>query len=167
MTLRTRLPVAVALLVLAACAGVQRQKRLQAELDAYRLPKPLEVVWPDALRLVHARGFELVGEDRARIGGEAQGTWGEILSRGYDTRKIGPGRWSAATGQDSRFVQYRIDGADTGDGTCRITYTGIQGDPSGGESHDTFRDTSMELELIEQLDPPAAERIAAAAQGGK
>ncbi len=58
--------------------------------------------------------------------------------------------------------RYRIEGTDTGGGTCRIVFVALYArDELSVE--DSARDYDLELELVRQVEPHAAARIEATA----
>jgi hypothetical protein len=151
-----------ALLVL-ACAAAQREARLRRELDGHRLGQPLAQVWPSALRLLDERGFDLASEDRVSIGKAPLNIAARFLSQARGTRSTRDGRWVAETDLDASDVRYRVEGADTGDGTCRVTFHRLAGSLEGQDVRE-HRDVDLELELVRRVDPAAAAQLTDAAR---
>jgi len=160
---RRSLPLACVTILGLACAGVQREARLRRELDGYRLAQPLAEAWPAALRLLDERGFELASDDRVSIGKAPLSAVGRFLSRARDTRSTRDGRWVAETDHDASDVRYRVEGTDTGGGTCRITFFRIAGSLDVQDEREN-RDVELELELVRRVDPDGAARLADAAR---
>jgi hypothetical protein len=176
---------AAALVVGCASARTARARSdyLKSQLEPFVYPKPLAEVWPDVLRLLHDKGYPLVGNDAVAVGqsenwftnflspgsetrsGSAQGAAGtgflpNLMSRGTK----GEDTWRyLKTGLSKDYRMFRADGVADGDG-CRVVFTAYQGNPgeTGVFISDTARrDFQMELELVRRVDPAAAARIEA------
>ncbi len=143
------------------CAGLRAQRArgsaLHALLESNRIPQPLPRVWPEALKLLAEKDFPLTGADRAAGGQSQQGTWGQLLSPGFETRSTGRG-YQAETGWGEGKVRYRVDGFDTGGGTSRIAYTRIEGSEDG-PNEVLSQDDELSLLLVSRVDPAGAQRI--------
>ena len=149
-----------------ACASIAREARLRHQLAGYQLPWPLAAVWPEALKVVAERGFQLMGDDRALVGQGTQNAWGALLGKGFATRDLGEGRWAAESNVDGEHRRYRIEGTAAGATASVVRFISIQGD-SDGPSESTTRDVSLELDLVRRIDPAAAERMTAPEDGAK
>ena len=159
------LSAALALAGSAGCAGVQagraRTRALEAALDATRLERPLEDVWPEVLRLLIAGGFPLGGAE-----GEAAEQppmfMESIFSRARETSVDGAGRRQLDTHWGPGHVRYHVEGQPTKGGGCRVRFF-VSGESLTEHNHDaeTRRDSEMELALLSRLDPEAAERLRA------
>jgi hypothetical protein len=163
---RTRRVVPAVIALLLGCAVVgqyKRDARMRAELDAHEFQRPLLSAWPEVLRLLNDRGYDLVGGDRVTIGLPAQNRVQNLLSKGFDTREVGGGKIALETDQDGKLRRYRVEGTPTAADRCRIVFHVVQAREDAGQ--DQTRDLSMELALVERLDPDAAERIAAVVEG--
>ncbi len=165
MTARTALAVA-ALVSTAGCAGTQHYAQLKAQVDGYTFAKPIEEVWPDALRFVAGRGFSLVGADRKVLGDEPQSAWGVVFSRGHETHVTGS-QWRAETAMTSQFQRYRILGSKTGPSTCRLEYYLIKSADQASigsldQADAVWRDVELELAFIATIDPDGAAKISRA-----
>jgi hypothetical protein len=163
---RTRRVVPAVIALLLGCAVVgqyKRDARMRAELDAHEFQRPLLSAWPEVLRLLNDRGYDLVGGDRVTIGLPSQNRVQHLLSKGFDTREVGGGKIALETDQDGKLRRYRVEGTPTAADRCRIVFHVVQAREDGGQ--DETRDLSMELALVERLDPDAAERIAAVVEG--
>ncbi|MFL5262201.1 MAG: hypothetical protein ACJ79E_11360 [Anaeromyxobacteraceae bacterium] len=157
-------PALVALLLGCAVVGqYKRDARMRAELDAHEFQRPLLSAWPEVLRLLDDRGYDLVGGDRVTIGLPAQNRVQNLLSKGFDTREVGGGKLALETDQDGKLRRYRVEGTPTAADHCRIVFYVVQAREDGGQ--DQTRDLPIELALVERLDPDAAERIAAVVLG--
>ena len=161
--LRLSLSLACVAIWVLACAGVQREARLRRELDGYRMAQPLAEVWPAALRLLDERGFDLASEDRVTIGKAPLNVAARFLSQARDTRSTRDGRWVAETDLDASDVRYRIEGTDTGGGTCRVTFFRVAGSLDAQDER-VNRDVDLELELVRRIDPAGAVRVSDAAR---
>ncbi|GEJ57091.1 hypothetical protein [Anaeromyxobacter diazotrophicus] len=146
----------------ASLAGAKRESALRRELNGYQLPRPLAAVWPDALRVLSERGVQLVGRDRATVGQPEQNTWGQLLSKGFETREDGGGRWVAESNADGERRRFRVQGTDLGRGTSIVRYVSIQAHPDD-PAEDEARAIDLELALVQRVDPGAAARMLAAA----
>jgi hypothetical protein len=171
--------------VLTGCASAKaaraRSDYLKSELEPFVYRKPLADVWPAVLRLLHDKGYPLVGNDAVAVG-QSENWLTNFLSPGSETRS-GSAEGSAGTGflpnlmsrstkgEDTwRYLKtglskdyrmFRVDGVADGDGS-RVVFTAYQGKPgeTGVFISDTARrDFPMELELVRRVDPAAAARI--------
>ncbi len=152
---------AIALALVAGCAGIKSHYALRQAVDAHRIERPLEVVWPEALKLLADRGYPLVGHDREVAGQRGSGSLLFIFDRGHETRKLEDGRLTAETNYGGQKLRYRVDGTDTGGGTCRVAFVAIQGNIDRADE-DRMDDPRMALDLLRRVEPEAAERIEAA-----
>jgi hypothetical protein len=158
--LRIRPAVGAAFVVVAACASVgaaRREGRLRDELDAYRIEKPLEQVWPEAMRVVLERGYQPVGKDREVVGLAPQGTWGNLLAKGHETQRLGSDGLVLETNQDAEKRRYRVEGRRAGSGS-RVKFVVVQQRPDD-PSEELSRDLDAELELVRRFDPAGAARL--------
>lgn len=142
----------------AALSGQGRATAVKAQLDAYRFQKPIDEVWPVAIRMLANKGWEPIGKDRELIGMAKDGAWSKIL-KGYETRTYGDGTRELQTKEDPTWLRYHLEGADKGNGTCEVRISSLQrhAEPSKGE--DKWRDLQLELELVEMIDAEAAAKI--------
>ena len=163
---------AALLLLAAGCAApaqARRNSRLREALDGYRLHQPLSAVWPAALQVLASHGFELVGADRGVAGQPPAGILQNVTGGGFETTRA-DGGLVLETMEDRRGrfrdnVRYRLEGFDTGGGTSRVVFTAIQRVRDSLDENE-LRDVSMELELVQRLDPEGAARLLAAAGDG-
>ncbi len=167
--LPARAVAAAAVLLLAACALLGGHRSLESRLDTYRYAKPLDEVWPAALRLLADPGFPLSGKDREVGGAKPQGGWDKFFSDGFATREFGPddaGR-VAETGWNKQRLRYRVEGLPVGAGGCQIRFISIKGRVEDPAVDERFRDPEMELDLLSRLDPESADRIASGEETAK
>jgi hypothetical protein len=154
------------LVALSSCSlvsGARREGRLREALDAHRIARPCAEVWPDVLRVVTERGYELAGADRDALGLPARHPWRAALSKGFATRALdGDGR-VLETDADADGHRYRVEGRDTGGG-CQVRFLVVTMRDGPG-SEETGRDAGAELDLLRRADPAAAARVEAAAGG--
>jgi hypothetical protein len=162
MRIRTIHASVVAALVSLSCAGIQRDARLRGELDAHRFQAPLPEVWPAALRLLQERKYPVVGHDRATLGLREANALAQFLAKGHETYATSDGRWVAETDAGPSQLRYRVEGSDTGNGTCRIVFTVLHLDESGATAEES-RDRTMELDLVRRVEPERAEAMIEAA----
>ena len=161
-----------------------RNEYLKGQLEPFVYAKPLPEVWPDVLQLLHEKDYPLVGADAVAVG-QSENWATNFLSPGFETRSGSAqnaggtgflpslfGKSSAKdedswrylkTGMGKNYRMYRVDGVADGDG-CRVVFTAFQGRPGyTGEfnTNDSWRDFTMELDLLRRVDPEAAARIEA------
>jgi hypothetical protein len=148
------------------CAVVGRFKRdarLRDELDAHRFSRSLDAVWPEALKLLTERDYEVLGRDRAVVGLEEQGSLASFFKKGFETRDLGNGKRALETNPDKRMRRYRVEGTALDADHCRVTFNLVQA-YSQDISEDVDRDIFMELALVERVEPEVAKHIQAAAE---
>ncbi len=146
----------VLLSISGACATTRRDQRLRDQLDAHQFPKPLSEVWPEALRLLAERDYQLVGKDR-EIVGQGEDSAG-ALARGFETREYSGGRRTAETRQNSAEIRYRVEGVTVGGGACRVYFFSLHRTVPDYDKW-SHRDALMELALVQRVEPEVAERI--------
>lgn len=139
-----------------ACATTRRDQRLRDQLDAHQFPKPLSEVWPEALRLLAERDYQLVGKDR-EIAGQ-RGDEGTPLNRGFETRQYSDGRRAAETRPNSAEIRYRVEGVPAGDGACRVYFFALHRAVAEYDKW-SHRDALMELAFVQRVEPEVADRI--------
>jgi hypothetical protein len=164
MPLRAAVALPALLLALSSCSlvsGARREGRLREALEARPLPRPCAAVWPDALRVVAERGYELVGADRDALGLPALHPWRAALSKGFETRALGAGGRVLESGADADGHRYRVEGREAGGG-CEVRFLVVTMRDGPG-SEETGRDAGAELELLRRVDPEAAAAVEAAA----
>ena len=147
-------------------AQLRRDTRLREGLDQHRFRQSLALVWPAAMRLVTEHHFQLVGRDRVAVGEAEQSAWKRLTGGGFQTRRFGDHGFVLETRENAPRVRYRIEGVDTGNGTCRVTFTAVRR-TSEAPSEEKSRDLDMEVELVRRLDPGEAARIIQAADAVK
>ncbi len=140
---------------------MKRDSRLRDQLDAHAFTRPLDAVWPEALRLLSERQYELIGKDRAVVGLPEQGVLGRVFAKGFETRGLGGGKRALETNPDGKMRRYRVEGTDAGNGTSRVLFYLVQAS-SDSPNETEARDLSMELALVNRIEPDVAERIVAA-----
>lgn len=165
--IRASAALAVALVVLAGgCASMRaaraRQQALQTQLDALQLGKPLDEVWPEVRRLLHAQRYGLVGKDAEALGVDVPSGLLTLISVAKETQSNGSGGRFLETGWGPGVLRkrYRAEGIPTAAG-CRVVFTAIPEDMTerGRDAREKARDLEMELLLAWRVDPVAAERI--------
>ena len=138
-----------------SCASMKRDSRLRDELDKHEIQKPLSEVWPAAIRLLAEQQFDLVGNDRAVAG---QPSDSSFLRRGFETREYSDHRRALETMNNAAGLRYRVEGVDIGGRASRVHFFALRrGDPE----YDKWksRDIQMELALVREVEPEAADRM--------
>lgn len=146
----------------AAFALHARAERLQAELDAVAIERPLDELWPVMRRVLAERGFALAGKDREAEGQDGFGLV-ELLSRARESEATPAGGRRLETGWGAGRVRYVAEAVPAEEaGAWRVRYTAIQ-EHLTDKGHDGFarRDPELELEVVRRLDPERAAAIAA------
>lgn len=163
-------PLLATLLALAAsasgCAAVShdgRDARLRRALDGYEIARPLDEVWPRAMQLLAARGYELVGDDRKVVGQSGPSLLGRLLGKGFSTQLVHGVRTLETDWVPEDRRSYRMQGFDSGHGSCRIVYTLVKRDVEIG-TENPVRDVDLELALVQSLAPEDAARLLTAAE---
>lgn len=149
---------------LAGCTASKQYAQVREQLDAYTIARPIAEVWPEALRFVSARGFDLVGADQKVLGDEPGNAWGSIFTKGHETYVSGK-RWESETAMNHEYQRYRIVGIDRGSG-CRIEYYPIASDDPTrnlNQGDVVTRDVELELAFVSTVDPEGAAKISRAA----
>lgn len=159
-----RTPRAVALLVLlagaAGCATAMSQAKLQRELDRARVDRTPAEVWPQVLKFLSDRGFELAGEDRLAVGLPERSRLSEAFALGHGARVLADGASRVSeTGKNSEGVRIRAEGLAVPGGGCRVRLTTLKRDAMNPGVEIEARDVDLELALLGQLDPSAAAQV--------
>ncbi len=154
---------AAALLSGPACksvsAGGNYAASVRDQMRDYKFPKPCEELWVDALKVVAASGFSLVGNDRKLAEQEAQGVISNLLNRGHATTRNDDGMLEAETDSNGQLVRYVVRGKPADKGSCFVNYIEILDDRANSTER-RHRDYDMELKLLATVDPSAAARVA-------
>jgi len=128
----------------------------------YRFPRACEALWVDALKVVAADGFGLVGTDRELAGQEKQGVISNFLNRGHATTRDDDGVFEAESDANGQGLRFLVKGKPAGADGCFVQYLAIKDDRANA-TESRHRDYDKELELLSRIDPPAAARIMDAA----
>ncbi|RKH00856.1 hypothetical protein D7V97_29745 [Corallococcus sp. CA053C] len=161
---------AAALLVVSAlalaftgCAARRQQQFLEDKAQGHVYRKPIVEVWPEALALLKDRGFSMM---KGTEGFEAQTEWLQT---------------SAASSLGTSYARYLVRGYERGPGQSAVEYRrqersesrgaantdGRTSDPMETEpkanSSQMVRDTALEWELLQKVDPDAATALKAEA----
>ena len=157
---------AAVLLVASGCknftAGGAGPAYVRDTMREYRFPKACEALWVDALKVIAAQGFGLVGADRALAGQEKQGVITNFLNRGHATTRDDDGVFEAESDANGQGFRYLVKGKPAGPDGCFVQFYGIQDDRANSTEH-RHRDYDQELLLLARIDPAAAARILEAA----
>ena len=143
----------------AACAAASRQGRLQADLDRIRLERAPAEIWPQVLKFLHERGYQLAGADRKVVGLEKRSSLAEAFSLGHGTRVRADGSRIAETGRNSEGLRIRAEGLALPGGGCRVVLTTLKRDNMNPAMEIETRDLEEEVLLLARLDPVAAAAV--------
>ena len=161
---------AAVLLVASGCksftAGGAGPAYVRDTMREYRFPKACEALWVDALKVVAAQGFGLVGSDRELAGQEKQGVITNFLNRGHATTRDDDGVFEAESDANGQGLRFLVKGKPAGADGCFVQYFGIQDDRANA-TETRHRDYDQELLLLARIDPAAAARILEAADKAK
>ncbi len=163
--------VAVAVLLVASgcknfTAGGAGPAYVRDTMREYRFPRACEALWVDALKVVAAQGFGLVGSDRELAGQEKQGVITNFLNRGHATTRDDDGVFEAESDANSQGLRYLVRGKPAGADGCFVQFYGIQ-DDRANSTETRHRDYDQELVLLSRIDPAAAARVLDAADKAK
>ena len=171
--MRNRNPWTVAVAVLLAAAGCKSftaggpgPAYVRDAMREYRFPKACEVLWVDALKVIAADGFGLVGSDRELAGQEKQGVVSNFLNRGHATTRDDDGIFEAESDANGQGLRFLVKGKPAGTDGCFVQFFGIQDDRTNS-TETRHRDYDKELQLLSKIDPSAAARILDAADRAK
>jgi hypothetical protein len=171
MTRWNRWMVAVAVLVASsACsktiAGGAGPAYVRDTMRDYRFPRACDALWVDALKIIAADGFGLVGTDRELTGQEKQGVITNFLNRGHSTTRDDDGIYEAESDANGQALRFLVKGRPAGADGCFVQYYAIQDDRVNA-TEARHRDFDKELQLLSRIDPAAAARILDAADNAK
>ncbi len=171
--LATWISLVAVLLSATGCASMrladQQRDYYLKEVGTFPYARACLDVWPSVLKLLGGKGYPLEGRDRQYAGQGKQGTFGAIVSQGYETRAVEGGGltvltgWLAAAEGNSR---YEVTGNPAPPSGCAVTFTRISTgtiDPSNDQREIDWR---LQLELLKELQPDAAARIERGAPKG-
>jgi hypothetical protein len=166
MTRAARLLPAVALAALAltgpGCASLSeyraRGKQVRAGLETFRYRQPVEQVWPVVRRLLADRGLTLAGKDAAAVG-QKSSLMSQFSSAAKETRPTPGGGLLLETAWNQDSERWRAE-AEPDAGGLRVVFTRIQlNQQEFGSDGVALRDHDLEFDLLQRIDPDAAERI--------
>jgi hypothetical protein len=163
--MRNRNPWTMAVAVLLAASGCKSftaggagPAHVRDAMREYRFPKACEVLWVDALKVIAADGFGLVGSDRELAGQEKQGVITSFLNRGHATTRDDDGVFEAVSDADGQGLRFLVKGKPAGADGCFVQYFAIQDDRANA-SEARHRDYDKELQLLSMIDPLAAAKV--------
>ena len=160
----------VAVLAASGCkswtAGGAGPAYVRDAMREYRFPRACEALWVDALKVVAADGFGLVGTDRELAGQEKQGVISNFLNRGHATTRDDDGVFEAESDANGQGLRYLVKGKPAGPDGCFVQFYGIQ-DDRVNSTETRHRDYDQELLLLARVDPAAAARVLEAADKAK
>ncbi len=140
-------------------AGGSYAASVRDQMRDYRFPKPCEEVWVDALKILAASSYSLVGNDRKLAEQEAQGVISNLLNRGHATTRDDDGMLEAETDSNGQLIRYIVRGKPAEKGGCYVNYIEIFDDRANSTER-RHRDYDMELRLLATVDPTAAAGVA-------
>jgi len=162
-----RLLPAVAVLAALALAGPgcaslsqyrARGKQLRAGLETFRYRQPIEQVWSVARQLLADRGLALAGRDAAAVG-QKHGVMSQFSSSAKETRSTPGGGLLMETAWNQDGVRWRAEAVPEAGG-LRVVLTRITiNQQEFGTDGVTLRDYELEFDLLQRIDPDAAEAI--------
>lgn len=139
-------------------AGGGYAASVRDQMRDYAFPKPCEELWVDALKVLAASSYSLVGNDRKLAEQEAQGVVSNLLNRGHATTRSDEGVLEAETDSNGQLIRYIVRGKPAEKGGCYVNYIEIIDDRANSTER-RHRDYEMELKLLATVDPSAAARI--------
>jgi hypothetical protein len=140
----------------AACAASARQANLRQKLDEASAARPPADVWPEVVRFLNDRGYELVGKDRELARLSPQSAIRHAMALGYETRIGKDGSRTLETNPSIEGVRIRAEGRALPGERCRVFLTALRRDDLNITDEKASRDLQLELALLERLDPVAA-----------
>ncbi|GMU00691.1 hypothetical protein KH5H1_48110 [Corallococcus caeni] len=158
------LVVSVLALAFSGCAARRQQAYLEDKAMGHVYRKPIAEVWPAAVALLQQKGFSLM---KGQTGFEATTEW--LMT-------------SAPSSLGTAYARYHVRGTERGPGQCSVEFrrqdrseSRAADDTSGrgkdmGESavgagnSQMKRDSELEWELLQKVDPDAASALQAEAK---
>ncbi|GMU05023.1 MULTISPECIES: hypothetical protein [Corallococcus] len=158
------LVVSVLALAFSGCAARRQQAYLEDKAMGHVYRKPIAEVWPAAVALLQEKGFSLM---KGQTGFEATTEW--LMT-------------SAPSSLGTAYARYHVRGTERGPGQCSVEFrrqdrseSRAADDTSGrgkdmGESavgagnSQMKRDSELEWELLQKVDPDAASALQAEAK---
>jgi hypothetical protein len=153
---------AAAVLAASGCrnltAGGAGPAHVRDAMREYRFPRACEELWVDALKVIAADGFGLVGSDRELTGQPKQGVISNFLSKGHATTLDDDGTFEAESDANGQGLRFLVKGKPAGKDGCFVQYFAIQ-DDKANSTEARHRDYDKELQLLSRIDPMAAAKI--------
>ncbi|RKH60663.1 hypothetical protein [Corallococcus aberystwythensis] len=158
------LVVSVLALAFSGCAARRQQAYLEDKAMGHVYRKPIAEVWPAAIALLQEKGFSLM---KGQQGFEATTEW--LMT-------------SAPSSLGTAYARYHVRGSERGPGQCAVEIRrqdrseSRAADNTDGRSKETGessvgagnsqmrRDSEMEWELLQKVDPDAASALKAEAK---
>jgi hypothetical protein len=160
-TARRRTTVALATgVALLAAAGCTASREASAHgappgdaSDVHVYPRPCPSLWPEVLRLLASKEFQLVGDDRATAGQPPRAGIANFFSLGFQTQDLHDGRLLVATDWNAASVRYQASGTTVPPTGCAVVFT-RDSDVAGDDSStvESWTDWQMALELLRRVD---------------
>jgi hypothetical protein len=144
------------------CASFSRYRaraaQVRVEMEAYRYPQPIELVWPQVQRLLADKGLDLAGADAAAVG-QKPGRLTQLVSAAKETHSTVAGGRLLETDWNRNGLRWRAE-ATPDAGGLRVVLTQIQRNSDEvGFDGVGLRDYELELDLLYRIDSEAGEKI--------
>jgi hypothetical protein len=147
----------VALLAAAGCTATREASARGAPpsdaTGVHVYPRPCPSLWPEVLRLLASKQFQLVGADRAAAGQPPRSGIANFFSMGFQTQDLHDGRLLVATDWNAASVRYQASGTAVPPAGCVVVFT-RDSDAAGDDSSkvESWTDWQMALELLRRVD---------------
>jgi hypothetical protein len=154
------LAASVALLAGAGCTVTREASARDAppgDAGDHVFPRSCPSLWPEVLRLLASKEFQLVGDDRAAAGQPPRSGMANFFSLGFQTQDLHDGRLIVATDWNAASVRYQASGTAVPPAGCVVVFT-RDSDVAGDDSSkvESWTDWQLALELLERVDARAS-----------
>lgn len=116
-----------------------KHEHIENSTKNYVYNQPAQIVWPAARQLLFEKGYE-------------------VKNTGEAGMMTAESEWKYENKKRTRYLAQATAVSDT---QCRIVFTKMESDKNGNESN---RDTALEWELIQKVEPDRAAQITAEAE---
>jgi hypothetical protein len=131
---------------------------MMVEVGGHRYTQPIDQVWPAVRQLLFDQGLTLSGKD-AELVGQNPGFLQRITTVARETEATPAGGLRLETDWTSGRVRVRAE-AQPEAGGCRVSLTRIfEHENEYGHDGRSERALNLELQLLQRIDPAAAERV--------
>jgi hypothetical protein len=122
-------------------------------LGVHVYPRPCPSLWPEVLRLLASKQFQLVGTDRAAAGQPPRSGMANFFSLGFQTEDSNDGRLLVATDWNAASIRYQASGTAVPPSGCVVVFTRFADvDGDGSSKVESWTDWQMALELLRRID---------------